>query len=168
MTLDQQLTLLLYTLYDLSVLIVQSYVNGCCGLEVTPPTVSELTLPNNNNDPVILSWTKPVLTDDNREFFQGYDVSFSRTVLQTTLSQRRKKNTLASESQTIRLGPDVTSHTFSILCPYNSSITLCPYSQYCFSVVSVFEFRGTPIDVSDSTLTTMCNITDEAGEFIIF
>ena len=32
----------------------------------------------------------------------------------------------------------------------------------------MFEFRGTSIDVSDSTLTTMCNSTDEAGEFIIF
>ena len=89
-------------------------------------------------------------------------------MLQTTLSQRRKRNTLASESQTIRLGADVASHTFSILCPYNSSVTLCPYSKYCFSIVSVFEFRGTPIDISDSTLTTMCNGTDEAGEFIIF
>ena len=128
----------------------------------------ELVVPSSDNDPVILSWTKPVLTNDNREFFQGYDVSFSRAVFQTTLSQRRKRNTLSSESQTIRLGRDVTSHTFSILCPYSDSLTLCPYSQYCFSVVSVFEFRGTPIDVSDSTLTTMCNSTDEAGEFVIF
>ena len=137
-------------------------------VEATPPTVTELALPDNNNDPVILSWTEPVLTDDNREFFQGYNVSFSRTVLQTTLRQRRKRNTLASESQTIRLGADVASHTFSILCPYNSSVTLCPYSKYCFSIVSVFEFRGTPIDVSDSTLTTMCINTSETGELIIF
>ena len=140
----------------------------CYGIEATPPTISELTLPDNNNDPVILSWTKPVLTDDNREFFQGYNVSFSRNIFRTTLSQRRKRNTLASESNTTRLGHDVTSHTFSILCPYSNSLTLCPYSQYCFSVVSLFEFRGTPIDVSDSTSTTMCNSTYEAGEFAIF
>ena len=56
----------------------------------------------------------------------------------------------------------------AIICPYSDSLTLCPYSQYCFSVVSVFEFRGTHIDVSDSTLTTMCNSTDEAGELIMF
>ena len=132
-------------------------------LEATPPTVNELTLPNNNNDPVILSWTKPELTNDNREFFQGYDVSFIHTVFQTTLSltQRRKRNTLASA---MRLGPDATNHTFSILCPYSDSLTLCPYSQYCFSVISVFEFRGTPIDVSDSTLATMCTNTSETGK----
>ena len=132
----------------------------------TPPVVEELTLPD-NNDPVILSWTKPEVTNETREFFQGYDVSFSRNVLQTML-YRGKRNTPASETNTTRLGPDATSHTFSILCPYNDSVTLCPYSQYCFSVVSVFEFRGTPIDVSGSTLTTMCNTTDEAGEFSIF
>ena len=160
--------ILLYTLYDLSVLIVQSYVNYCHGLEATPPTISELTLPDNNNAPVTLSWTEPVLTDNNTEFFQGYNVSFSRNVLETELDQRRKRNIQGSESQTVELGRDATNYTFSILCPYNSSVTLCPYSQYCFSVVSVFEFRGTPIDVSDSTLTTMCNSTDEAGEFVIF
>ena len=32
----------------------------------------------------------------------------------------------------------------------------------------MFEFRGTPIDVSDAKLTTMCNSTYEAGELIIF
>ena len=74
-----------------------------------------------------------------------------------------KRNTPASETEIMRLGPDATNHTFSIQCPY-SSVTLCPYSQYCFSVVSVFEFRGTPIDVSDSTLTAMCTDTSEAGE----
>ena len=89
-------------------------------------------------------------------------------MLETQLSQRRKRNTLGSESQTVELGPDATSHTFSILCPYSDSLTLCPYSEYCFSVVSVFEFRGTPIDVSDSTLATMCTNTSEAGELIIF
>ena len=57
---------------------------------------------------------------------------------------------------------------FSMQCPYSDSLTLCPYSQYCFSVVSVFEFRGTPIDVSDPTLATMCTNTSEAGEFIMF
>ena len=84
------------------------------------------------------------------------------------LYQRDKRNTLASETKITRLGPDATSHTFSILCPYSDSVTLCPYSQYCFSVVSVFEFRGTPIDVSDSTLTTMCTNTSKDGEFTIF
>ena len=128
--------------------------------------VNQFMLPNNNNDPVILSWTKPELTDDNKEFFQGYDVSFSHTVLETTLSERRKRNILASDSQATRLGPDVTSYTYDESCPYSNSLTLCPYSQYCFSVVSVFEFEGTPIDVSDSTLTTMCTNTSEAGEFI--
>ena len=137
-------------------------------VEATPPTTVELTLPDNNNDPVILSWTKPELTDHNREFFQGYDVSFSRTVLQTTLSQKRKRNTLTSDSQAIRLSPDVITYTYNGRCPYSDSLTLCPYFQYCFSVVSVFEFRGTPIDVSDSTLTTMCTNSSEAGEFMIF
>ena len=74
-------------------------------LETTPPTISELALPDNNNDPVFLSWTPPVLTGGNREFFQGYDVSFSRDVIQTTLSQRRKRNTLESVRITTRLGP---------------------------------------------------------------
>ena len=137
-------------------------------VEITPPTINELTLPDNSNDPVILNWTKPELTDDNKEFFQGYDVSFSHSVLHTILSERNKRSTLASESQTIRLGPDVTSYTYSESCPYSDSLTLCPYSQYCFSVVSVFEFRGIPIDVSDSTLTTMCTNTSEDGEFTIF
>ena len=139
----------------------------CHGLETTPPMVEELILPD-NDDPVTVRWSKPNLTNESREFFQGYDVGFSRDVLQTMLHQRGKRNTLASETNTTRLGPDATSHTFSILCPYNDSVTLCPYSQYCFSVVSVFEFRGTLIDVSDSTLTTMCDTTDEAGEFSIF
>ena len=137
-------------------------------LEATPPIVNELTLPDNDDDPVILRWSKPELTDENIEFFQGYDVGFSRNVLQTMLYQRGKRNTLASETDITRLGPDATSHTFSILCPYSDSVTLCPYSQYCFSVVSVFEFRGTLIDVSDLTLTTMCTNTSEDGEFTIF
>ena len=138
----------------------------CCHcLEATSPTINELTLPDNNNDPVILSWTKPILTNDTREFFQGYDVSFSRNVLQTMLYQRGKRNTPESET-VIRLDPDATTHTFSIQCQH-SDVTLCPYSQYCFSVVSVFEFKGTPIDVAGSTLTTMCTNTSEAGKFTI-
>ena len=80
---------------------------------------------------------------------------------------RGKRNTLASQDDIIRIGPDATSHTFSIQCPY-SSVTLCPYSQYCFSVIGVFEFRGTPIGVSDSTLTTLCTNTSEDGEFTMF
>ena len=71
------------------------------------------------------------------------------------------------ESQTVRVGPERTSYSYNISCPYNSSLTLCPYSRYCFSVVSVFEFRGTPIDASDPTLAMMCNDTSEAGELII-
>ena len=89
-------------------------------------------------------------------------------MFQTTLSQRSKRNTLASDSQTIRLDPDVTSYTYSESCPYSDSLTLCPYSENCFSVVSVFEFRGTPIDVSDSTLARRCTSTSEDGEFMIF
>ena len=89
-------------------------------------------------------------------------------MLHTTLSERNKRSTLASDSHTIRLGPDVTSYTYSESCPYSDSLTLCPHSQYCFSVVSVFEFRGIPIDVSDSTLTTICTNTSEDGEFTIF
>ena len=134
-------------------------------VETTPPKVEDLTLPNNNNDPVILSWTGPELTDDNKEFFQGYNVSFSRAVL--TFSQRRKRNIATMESQTVRVGPETTSYSYNISCPYNSSLTLCPYSRYCFSVVSLFEFRGTPIDASNATLAMMCNDTRQAGELTI-
>ena len=84
------------------------------------------------------------------------------------MSQRSKRNTLASGSQTISLDPDVTSYTYNESCPYSNNFTLCPYSENCFSVVSVFEFRGTPIDVSDSTLTTTCTNTSEDGEFTMF
>ena len=128
-------------------------------------------LPGNDNDPVILSWTEPGLTDSNRDFFQGSDVSFSHIVLNATLSQRRKRDTPASESQIIRLDPNETSYTYNDSCPYSDN-TLCPYSQYCFSVVSVFKFRGTPIDTSDPTRTyyrcTKCTTTSEAGEIINF
>ena len=71
------------------------------------------------------------------------------------------------ESQTVSLGPETTSFTYTRRCPYHDSLTLCPYSQYCFSVISVFEFRGTPIDASDLVLATMCTDTNEAGEFTI-
>ena len=71
------------------------------------------------------------------------------------------------ESQTVRVGPETTSYSYNISCPYNSSLTLCPYSRYCFSVVSVFEFGGTPIDTSDPTLAMMCNDTSEGGELTI-
>ena len=80
-------------------------------LETIPPTISELILPVNDNDPVTLSWTKPVLTNGSREFFQGYDVSFSQNVFQTTLNERSKRNTQEPESNTVRLDPDATSHT---------------------------------------------------------
>ena len=88
-------------------------------------------------------------------------------MLNTTLSQRRKRNILTSESQTVRLGPDTTSYTYSNSCQYNDS-TLCPYSEYCLSVVSIFEFKDIPIDTSDPALTERCITTDEAGEFIMF
>ena len=137
-------------------------------LEASSPTVNELILPDNNNDPVILSWTRPELTDDNREFFQGYNVSFSRAVFDTTLSQRSKRNIPATESQTVTLGPDETSYNYNISCPYDNNLTLCPYSEYCFSVISVFEFRGTSIDASDPTLARECIDTNQTGEFTIF
>ena len=124
-------------------------------------------LPVNDNDSLILSWAPPNLTDDNRRFFQGFDVSISRTVLNTTLSQRRKRNTLTSESQTVRLDPSETSYAYNNRCRYHDT-TLCPYSRYCLSVVSVFEFGGTPIDKSDPTHATKCAVTDEAGEIIMF
>ena len=124
-------------------------------------------LPVNDNDPVILSWIKPDLTDDNMKFFERFDVSISRTVLNTTLHQRKKRNTLTSESQIVMLGPNETSYTYNDSCPYTNS-TLCPYSQYCFSVVSIYEFEGTPIDISDPDLTARCTTTSEAGKFIKF
>ena len=134
----------------------------------TAPTVSGFILPDNNNDPVILNWTRPELTADNREFFQGYNVSFSRAVFNTTLSQRSKRNIPATDSQTVSLGPDETSYNYNISCPYDNTLTLCPYSGYCFSVISVFEFRGTSIDASNPELARMCTDTSEAGEFTIF
>ena len=129
--------------------------------------VKDLKLPVNDNDPVILSWTKPDLTSDNSEFFQGYNVTSSRSVSQTTLS-RSKRNIPPSESQTVTLGPDETSYNYSRRCPYNDSLTLCPYSEYCFSVVSLFAFGSIPIDASDPTITTRCSRTGEAGESMIF
>ena len=91
----------------------------------------------------------------------------THTVFIATLSQRRKRNIPASESQTVKLGPNETSYTYNDNCPYSDK-TLCPYSQYCFSVVSIFAFRGIPIDASDPTLTAMCTNTTETGEFILF
>ena len=146
------------------------YVCYVCNLiivEPNSPVVNELILPVNDNDPVILSWSKPDLTDDNRAFIQGFDVSISRTVLNTTLRQRRKRNIPTSESQTFRLGPNETSYTYKDSCPYSNS-TLCPYSQYCFSVVSIFEFEGSLIDTSDPSLAARCTTTSEAGELIMF
>ena len=72
-----------------------------------------------------------------------------------------------TESQTVTLGPDETSFTYTERCPYHDSLTLCPYSQYCFSVISVFGFRGTPINASDPALATRCTDTSEAGEFTV-
>ena len=136
--------------------------------DLTPPTETKLDPVVNNDDPAILRWTKPNLTDDNREFFQGYDVSFSRAVFDTTLSRRRKRSVLATETQTQRIGPDETSYNYNISCPYNISFTLCPYSRYSFSVISVFAFGNIPIDTSNPELARVDISTDEAGEFIIF
>ena len=65
------------------------------------------------------------------------------------------------------VGPDQTSYSYDQKCPYNDSITLCPYSEYCFSVVSLFAFKDTFIDASDSTSTVLCRNTTEAGEFTV-
>ena len=86
----------------------------------------------------------------------------------TVLSQKSKRNTLEAESQTVSLGRDESRLTYTDRCPFYDSFTLCPFSWYCFSVISVFEFRGTPIDASDPALTTRCTDTNEAGEFTIF
>ena len=88
-------------------------------------------------------------------------------MLNTTLSQRRKRNILTSESQIVRFGPNETSYIYNDSCQYHDS-TLCPYSQYCLSVISIFEFKDIPIDTSDLALTERCTTTDEAGEFIMF
>ena len=61
------------------------------------------------------------------------------------------------------LGPNETSYTYNEKCPYNSDLTLCPYSQYCFSIASFFAFRGTPIGAS--VAITKCTDTNEACEF---
>jgi len=138
-------------------------------VEATPPVVEGWTIPVNDNDPVILRWNKPVLTVENKEFFQGFNVSISRSMLTKTLNQRSKRNTNipASDTQIIMVGPDQTNYTYDQKCPYNDSFTLCPYSEYCFSVVSLFAFEDTFIDVSNSTNTTMCHITKEAGKCTI-
>ena len=143
---------------------------GCNLLFValTPPTEAMLDPLVNNNDPAVLRWTVPNLTDENREFFQGYDISFDRAVLDTTLSGRRKRNVLATETQTERIGPNETSYNYNISCPYNISFTLCPYSRYSFSVISVFAFGNTPIDTSNPELARVDIRTDEAGEDTIF
>jgi len=129
-------------------------------VEATPPVVEGWTIPVNDNDPVILRWNKPVLTEANNEFFQGYNVSVSRSVLTTTLNQRSKRNTNipASDTQIIMVGPDQTSYIYD---------QKCPYSEYCFSVISLFAFKDTFIDASDSTSTILCHNTTEAGEFTI-
>ena len=72
------------------------------------------------------------------------------------------------ESQTVTVGPETTSYNYNISCPYDNNLTLCPYSGYCFSVSSVYEFRDTAIDASDPTLARICTDTGEAGEFPIF
>jgi len=126
-------------------------------------------IPVSDNDPVTLRWNKPNLTEESKEFFQGFNLSVSRSVLTTTLNQRSKGNTNVppSDTQMIMVGPDQTSYKYDQKCPYNYAITLCPYSEYCFSVVSLFAFKDTFIDASDSTSTMMCHNTTEAGEFTI-
>ena len=115
--------------------------------------------------PVILRWTKPLLTDDNKEFFSGYNITITHTVLQPMIASRKKRqvNVPNSVSQSFIVDPDNTSFTYNTPCPYVSNATLCPYSQYCFTVVSVFSFSGLFID--SSIPTPMCTgNTAEAGK----
>ena len=134
----------------------------------TPPTLAELMLPDNNDDPVILSWTKPNLTNENREYFHSYNFTFSYMVFPIMFSQRSKRNLPATRSQTVTLGPDVTSYQYAKSCPHINSLTLCPYSQYCFSVISLYAFNGIHIDASDPAFATICTEPSEAGEFTIY
>ena len=88
----------------------------------------------------------------------------------TTLSQRNKRNIPATESQTVTLGPDETSFAYTERCPYHDSLTLCPYSQYCFSVISVFGFIEALqlMPQIQHLLQGLLIATSEAGEFTIF
>ena len=128
--------------------------------------VNQLELPNSVKDPVILSWRKPVLTNENKEFFQGYNVTFSHNILSPMLSdiKRRKRNVPLFVSKTIMLGPDETIFIYNESCPYNDSLTLCPYSKYCFYVISMFAFKDIFIDASNPSLTRICTDTNEAGK----
>jgi len=132
-----------------------------CHFHVTdplPPTAIDLP-PIPVDDPfglVTLNWTKPNLTDDNKEFFSGYNITITRTVLEPMLSSRKKRQASIpnSASQNVMAGPDTTSFTYNTPCPYMADVTLCPYSQYCFTVVSVFAFNNVFID--SSIPTPMC------------
>ena len=115
----------------------------------------------------MLGWTKPNLTDGNREFFSGYNITINRTLLQQPMlaSSRKKRqiNMLNSDSQSVMVDPDATSFTYNTPCPHMADVTLCPYSQFCFTVVSVFTFSGLFID--SSIPTPMCTgNTAEAGK----
>ena len=115
--------------------------------------------------PVMLGWTKPTLTDDNEKFFSGYNITINRTVLQPMLASRNKRQVDIpnSDSLIVPVDPDATSYTYNTPCPYMANVTLCPYSQYCFTVVSVFTFSGVFID--SSIPTPMCTgNTAEAGK----
>ena len=133
----------------------------------SPPVVDELPpIPVDDPlGPVTLSWTKPNLTDDNKEFFSGYNITITRKVLEPMLASRKKRqaNILNSDSLSFMAGPDATSYTYNTSCPYVSGATLCPYSQYCFTVVSVFTFSGVFIDSSIPTPMCIGN-TAEAGK----
>lgn len=83
------------------------------------------------------------------------------------LSQRSRRSSPASRSQTVTLAPNVTSYQYTERCPHNNSFTLCPYSQYCFTVISLYAFNDIHIDASDPALTTICTEPSEAGEFTI-
>ena len=88
-------------------------------------------------------------------------------VFPITFSHRSKRDSPAIISQTITLGPDVTSYQYAKKCPHIKSHTLCPYSQYCFSVISLYAFNGVHIDASDPALNTICTEPNEAGELTI-
>ena len=137
--------------------------------EPIPPVVDDLMpIPEENPfGPFTLSWTKPVLTNDNKEFFSGYNVTTNRTVLEPMLRSRKKRivDIPDSDSQSVMLDPNATSYTYSTPCPYVTDATLCPYSQYCFTVVSVFTFNNVFIDASIPTPMCTGN-TAEAGKII--
>ena len=136
-------------------------------IDPLPPMAIELpSIPDDDPfGPVTLSWTKPLLTDDNKEFFSGYNITITRSVLEPMLASRKKRQASIpnSASQNVMVDPDATSFTYNTPCPHVANATLCPYSQYCFTVVSLFTFSG--VFINSSIPTPMCTgNTAEAGK----